>query len=142
MSTVRQARIQNNRLVTDQLQLKQTELLLNQRVDSTLWRLGSSCGYGPLGFHFYTSHLLLLVLPCVPTTNQERECKWMYAQGQSGKGACLGTCKNSIFTYSSRWGWAGSFVNSCKLHNRLYWSCFPIFQSVIIICMYRIFMNL
>lgn len=26
----------------------------------------------------------------MPATNQERQCKWVYAQGQSGKGACFG----------------------------------------------------
>ena len=101
----------------------------------------------PLSFPFYTSYLLLLVVPCakiglVPATNQERKwqpapvslpgkshgqrnlvgcspscckesgkterltltylirgCKWAYAQGQSGKGTCLGTCKIDLYIF-------------------------------------------
>ena len=32
-----------------------------------------------------------------------QKCKEAYAQGQSGKGACLGSCKIELFTYSYRW---------------------------------------
>ena len=54
-------------------------------------------GHKPSWLPFLFSPSLLDSALCkigfISTTSQERECKWAYTQGQSGKGACLGTCK-------------------------------------------------
>ena len=58
----------------------------------------------------------LFVLPC-------KKCKWVYAQGQSEKRACLVTCKKGFVHFHLVGCRLRVFVDSCKLHNRLYCTC-------------------
>ena len=95
-----------------------------------MWKQASTKGEAmiPLGFPF-----LHFLFPCgsalykmglVPTTNQERECKLVYAQGQSGKGVCLGTCKIGLLHIHLDGCRPRLLIDSCKLHNtRLYCAC-------------------
>ena len=174
----------NNRLVTAQLELKQTELLLNRQqiLHPKTWEQADCKGVAMihLDFPFYTSHLLLVVVavqslsfvwvfvtPCIAVhqaslyftvsqslfklmsielvmpsnylilcrlflllpsvihaTNQERELKWVYAQGQSVKGEYLDTWKIGHFHIHLGWHGLRTLIDRCKLHNdRLYYPC-------------------
>ena len=68
---------------------------------------------------------LFLLLPSViHATNQEREFKRVYAQGQSGNGECLDTWKIGLFHIHLCWHGLTALIDSCKIHNdRLYYPC-------------------
>ena len=50
-------------------------------------------------------------------TSQERECTLVYAQGQSGNRACLGTCKIGLLHIHLGGCGLRLLIDSCELHN-------------------------